>query len=201
MGAQNNIDEIILKNVGKDGFFIEAGGSDPRDQNNTELLEINGWKGLIVEPKLDFNSLYANIRPNSILENYVLVSDDYNEDRISGDFSHYMMESVLNIHGLHWNPIEYPCITLNKLLEKHNIKEVTFFSLDVEGYEREVLNGINFNDVFFHILVIESHIVNGVKETFDFLNTFGFEKKTTINQHDFYVNNKSQYFQTFNINI
>lgn len=198
MGAQNNIDEIILKNVGKDGFFIEAGGSDPRDQNNTELLEINGWKGLIIEPKKDFNHLYSHLRPNSILENYALVSDDYDKETVLGDFSHYMMGGVLNIHGLNWNPTEYPCTTLNKILKKHNITEVTFFSLDVEGYEKEVLNGIDFNEVFFHILVIETHIVNGEKETFDFLNDFGFENKLVVNQHNFFINKKSKFYKTFN---
>jgi hypothetical protein len=41
MSAQNNIDNIILNNVGNTGFFIEAGGSDPNDQNNTILLELS----------------------------------------------------------------------------------------------------------------------------------------------------------------
>ena len=199
MASQNEIDKIILKNVGETGFFIEAGGSDPRDQNNTELLEYRGWSGIIVEPKIDFNQLYKNIRPNSIIENYVLVSKDYKKDTISGDFSHYMMGGVVNIHGLEWNPTEYNCVTLDFLLKKNNINEVTFFSLDVEGYEIEVLNGINFNDVFFHILVIENHEQNGYKDNFDFLNEFGFIKKFTIDQHEFYVNNKSKYYESFTL--
>jgi FkbM family methyltransferase len=198
MASQNSIDQIILKNVGKEGFFIEAGGSDPRDQNNTELLEMNGWKGLVIEPKKDFNDLYRHIRPNSILENYVLVGDEYKENTISGDFSHYMMGGILNVHGLNWTPTEYPCTTLDKILKKHDIKEVTFFSLDVEGYEKEVLKGVNFNDVFFHILVIETHTIDGEKQSFEYLNEFGFEKKLTIEQHEYYVNNKSKYYETFN---
>ena len=60
MSSQNNIDNIILKNIGTSGFFIEAGGSDPNDQNNTHLLEINGWKGLVVEPKTEFNNFINN---------------------------------------------------------------------------------------------------------------------------------------------
>jgi hypothetical protein len=70
MSAQNNIDNIILNNVGNTGFFIEAGGSDPNDQNNTILLESVGWTGLIVEPKPEFNYAYKSMRPNSIIENY-----------------------------------------------------------------------------------------------------------------------------------
>ena len=58
MGAQFGIDELILKNLGKDKVFVEAGGSHPDDQNNTSLLEKFGWSGLIVEPKLLYNDLY-----------------------------------------------------------------------------------------------------------------------------------------------
>jgi FkbM family methyltransferase len=198
MAAQNGIDEIILKNFGTNGFFVEAGGSDPRDQNNTALLEMNGWKGLIIEPKKEFNNLYAQIRPNSIVENYVLVSKNYEEKTISGDFRHYMMGGVSNIHSFSdWQPSEYPCSTLHELLLKHNIEEVTFFSLDVEGYEKEVLEGVDFNSVFFHALVIETHLVNNNISNFDFLQDFGFDKKLTIKQHEFYLNRKSKQNQLF----
>ena len=201
MAAQNQIDEIILRNVGENGFFIEAGGSDPRDQNNTNLLESKGWTGLIIEPKNDFNNLYSILRPKSILENYVLVSKDHNGDVIYGDFSHYMMGGVVNIHQLDWNPTEYKCATLDFLLKKNNISEVTFFSLDVEGYEVEVLKGINFNEVFFHIIVIENHEIadRRQKDDFNFLNEFNLFRKYTINQHEFYINKNSKYFEGFTI--
>jgi len=199
MGAQNNIDEIILKNLGKNKFFVEAGGSDPRDQNNTELLEKNGWNGIIIEPKKEFNDLYRNLRPKSIIENYVLVSNGHKEETIYGDFSHYMMGGVINIHNFDsWNPSEYPCATLDKILKKNHIKEVDFFSLDVEGYENQVLKGINFNEVFFHVIVLEKHIVNGILDNFDYLINFGFDKKLEIKQHEFYINKNSDYKKTFN---
>lgn len=132
--SQINIDQIILNNIQSPGFFIEAGGSHPEDQNNTKLLELNGWKGLIVEPKTDWNDLYRTIRPNSIVENCVLVNKDHQEETIEGDFSQYMMGGVINYHNFaNWNPAKHPCAPLSKLLKKHNIFDVTFFSLDVEG--------------------------------------------------------------------
>jgi phosphoenolpyruvate carboxylase len=85
---------------------------------------------------------------------------------------------------------------LDKLLKKHNISEVTFFSLDVEGYEMDVLNGINFNDVFFHVIVIENH---WNKDDFSFLEKFNFIKKYAlpIHNHEIYINTQSPYFKTF----
>jgi len=205
MGAQNNIDTIILRAVGEKGFFIEAGGSDPHDQSNTALLESKGWTGLVVEPNPEFNQKYREYRPNTIVENYALVDFNWDKDFILADCSRYMTGGVLNIHGSSdWNPQEYPATTLDRLLKKHNITEVHFFSLDVEGYETQVLNGINFSETLFHILVVENHASleginpNSVFESdFAFLETFGFEKKLTIGQHEFYVNQKSKYYNNF----
>jgi FkbM family methyltransferase len=205
MGAQNNIDRIILETIGNRGFFVEAGGSDPFDQNNTYLLESTGWKGMVVEPKLDFNKRYEEYRPNTIVENFALVSFDHQKESILADFSHYMMGAVDNIHGFtNWNPSEYPCSTLDFLLKKHNMDEVDFFSLDVEGYEVEVLKGIDFSQVFFHIMVIENHSsLNGVNlskpsmSDFSFLEELGFDKKLVIGQHEFYINRNSRHNEKF----
>jgi DNA polymerase I-like protein with 3'-5' exonuclease and polymerase domains len=84
-----------------------------------------------------------------------------------------------------------------KFIKKHNIKEVEFFSLDVEGYEIEVLNGINFNDIFFHVIVVENHDQKGQKDDFSFLENFNFEKKFIINQHEFFINKDSKYCNNF----
>jgi hypothetical protein len=200
MGAQFGIDGIIIKNLGTNKFFVEAGGSDPEDQNNTATLERNGWTGLVVEPKMDFNHKYKIYRPNTIVENYVLVSDDYKLDYIEGDFSHYMIGGVLNIHNKSWNPKPHPAIQLSKLLNKHNITEVHFMCLDVEGYENQVLKGINFDDVFIHVLDVENHKALGVDQDFSFLEHLGFERKGIVaNSHEIYVNKKSPYNETFKL--
>jgi FkbM family methyltransferase len=194
MGSQNNIDKIVLDIFGKNNTFVEAGGSDPEDQNNTSLLEKNGWGGLIVEPKTNFNQKYKDMRGNSILENFVLVSNDYSGETIDGDFRHHMMGGVINIHGLDWRPQTYPCTQLSKLLKKHTISEVHFLSLDVEGYEKEVLKGVNFDEVFIHLIVVECHLKNNIRDSFGFLEDFEFKKTYEISQHDFYFNKKSKFF-------
>jgi FkbM family methyltransferase len=194
MSAQHNLDNIILNLLGKDKFFIEAGGSHPVDQNNTYLLEQNGWKGLIVEPKTDFNYLYKELRPNSIVENYALVSNEYNSETIEADFDIYMMGSIYDIFSMSKTLKHYPAIQLHKLLTKHNIKKVDFISLDVEGYELEILKGINFNECFISYILIESHIVNGSKINFEeYLNNNGFILIEDINKNLFGSNSYELY--------
>ncbi len=192
MSAQHNLDHIILDLLGKDKFFVEAGGSDPIDQNNTYLLEQNGWKGLIIEPKTDFNESYKIIRPNTILENYALVSNEYDSDVIEADFDMYMMGSVYDIFSMARNIKPYPAIQLHKLLSKHNIKKIDYLSLDAEGYELEILKGINFDDCYIEYILIESHLVNGSKINFEeYLSNKGFELIKEIfggNSYELYKN-------------
>jgi FkbM family methyltransferase len=198
MASQNNIDNIVLNIFGNNKIFVEAGGSHPVDQNNTFLLEKCGWSGLIVEPKKDFNDLYSSIRPKSILENYVLVSKDYDGDEIEGDFSHYMIGGIINNNlSRFWNPTKYKCITLESLLLKHDIKEVHFLSLDVEGYENEVINGINFENTFIHLIIVEIHSFHGTPTNFEYLEKYGFEKVKSIgnNHHEIYINVKSEFYE------
>lgn len=198
MSAQNNIDKIVLEIFGVNKIFVEAGGSHPQDQNNTYLLENYGWNGIVVEPKLDFNNMYKMYRPKTILENYVLVSKKYEGDEIEGDFSHYMIGGVNNYHSCDtWVPTKYNCKTLDSLLTKNNINEIHFLSLDVEGYENEVIEGINFNNTFIHLIVVEIHNFDGVPTNFDYLTNYGFEKIKSVgnNHHDFYMNTKSEFYE------
>ena len=148
-----------------DGFFIEAGANNGVDQSNTIRLEQSfGWKGLLVEPNPHkFNECVRN-RPNSICENFALVSSNYPSDTIQGDFAH--TDTGNSLMGLVSDPGDFfddellyykeqrkrdceilsvPAISISDLLRKHNITNIDFFSLDVEGYEISVLNGLDFN--------------------------------------------------------
>jgi hypothetical protein len=109
-----------------------------------------------------------------------------------------MMGGVVNIHNLDWNPEPHNAIQLSKLLKKHNLTEVHFMSLDVEGYEEQVLKGVNFDEVFFHVIDVENHGQIGVVQDFSFLNDFGFEKVGVVeNSHEIYINKNSPFKETF----
>ncbi len=164
MYSLNNLDEKLLKYLNfNNGFFIEAGANDGISQSNTLMYEQKfNWSGLLVEPSFIKYEECKKNRPNCIVENYALVNENYKEKTIYGDFDYF--EKHQSLCGqitrkeeyfdddLKWNLdeknknskiIEVPCATLNSILEKHNILHIDFFSLDVEGYEIEVLNGFN----------------------------------------------------------
>ena len=57
---------------------------------------------------------------------------------------------------------------------ENSLKKIDFFSLDVEGYEYEVLKGIDFNSHEFKFLLIEIYKWD-YKKIVDLLNTNGYE--------------------------
>jgi hypothetical protein len=77
------------------------------------------------------------------------------------------------------------------------MNEIHFLSLDVEGYENEVIEGIDFDKTFIHLIVVEIHNFNGVPTNFDYLSNYGFEKIKSVgnNHHDFYINVKSEFYE------
>jgi FkbM family methyltransferase len=171
------LDKKMLKYLNfNNGFFIEAGANDGISQSNTFLYEKKyGWSGLLIEPNPSKCLQCKDNRPNSIVENYALVSSNYKNDYIEGDFGHTgyadsLMAMVLDEGD--WcddvlrdckkekkensSIIEVPAISLDKLLEKHNIKKIDFFSLDVEGYEISVLNGFDIQKFSPTYMLIET---------------------------------------------
>lgn len=203
----NELDDKMLKylNFNK-GFFIEAGANDGISQSNTYLYEKKyEWIGLLVEPNPVKCSECKSNRPNSIVENYALVSSNYSSDTILGDFTHTdycssLMSMVLDkgdwsdevMHDSQrlrmelGNIIKVPAITLNVLLEKHGIKKVDFFSLDVEGYEISVLNGFNIEKYLpTYILIETTTYENRINVIFEYMKNKGYKMVERLSCNDF----------------
>lgn len=164
--ALNELDKKLSPYIDCEyGFFVEAGANDGISQSNTIRLEKEkNWRGLLVEPNPHKYKECVINRPNSIVENYALVNDAYDKDTIQGDFNHqdvnnslmalvsdlgdFCDESLLYYKEQRKRDceiIDVPAISLNKLFKKHDITDIDFFSLDVEGYEITVLNGLDLN--------------------------------------------------------
>lgn len=131
------------------GFFVEAGANNGHFQSNTRLLEEQyQWTGLLVEPNVENYASCIKFRKNAIVERCALVSFDYQSDMIEGDFfDGHPCSSIGGKKMARTKASELkmvPAHTLTSLLEKHKIPSIDFFSLDVEGYELEVLKGLDF---------------------------------------------------------
>jgi len=137
----------MLFNQKQKGFFIELGANNGLTQSNTAFFEkYRNWKGILIEPSLQgFEQCKIN-RPNSLCLNYACVSNEYNEECIKGDFIDNNCMSSINGNRLQRNLlINVKATTLEKILKEHvkSNYQIDLLSLDVEGYELNVLKGLN----------------------------------------------------------
>ena len=132
----------------KNGFYIELGANDGLFQSNTAYLEKEkGWSGILIEPSLLGYQKCKMNRPESICLNYACVSSTFTDDFIQGDFGdNNPMSSVGGKRLDRSNLVSVKTNTLEKILDSNasNIK-IDFLSLDTEGYELEILDGLNLN--------------------------------------------------------
>jgi len=146
-------------------FFIEAGSCDGIFQSNTYFLETElNWSGILVEPNPDYFKECILNRPKSKVYNCALVSSDYLSDTI--DLYSIACKGAMGTvgdRGIWANETETPVIhkniptrTLTSILDELNPPEINFMSLDVEGYEVNVLSGLDFNKYRPEIILVES---------------------------------------------
>ena len=179
--ALNNLDKKLLQYINyKNGFYIECGANDGVDQSNTWHFEkFKNWHGILIEahPEM-FRELKKN-RDKNILVNKFLVSNNYKSQTVNISNNDLISKFSTTNEG---SSLSAP-ITLTEVLKKTNVpKLIDLFSLDVEGYEFEVLEGIDFENYKFKYFLIETN-------NFDKLNSYLIAKKykfiDKLSNHDY----------------
>lgn len=152
------IDELFKQQI--NGFFIELGAYDGLFQSNTAFLEMNrNWKGILIEPSIKGYTACQKNRPKSICLNYACVSNTYTEEFVSGDFHHNHPMSSVNGERLSSNNLcKVKAITLEKILDEHHCNTIDFLSLDTEGYELQILEGLNLTKYRPRFMLIEIYL-------------------------------------------
>jgi len=171
----NNLDLKLLPFLNfEKGFFIEAGANNGISQSNTLYFEkYMGWKGILIEAIPDLAEKCHQNRLKSITENCALVAFDYPNDTIDINYCNLMScvqgafgdESTVSNHinsgkkFLKENESTYKIKVaakpLSDVLDFYDVNHIDFMSLDVEGYEVEVLRGIDFARHAPNYLLIE----------------------------------------------
>lgn len=168
--AFNGMDKKLAKYLPSKGIFVEAGAHDGISQSNTYYLEkIKGWKGILVEPvEGNFKACVKN-RPNSKVYNCALVSFECREKNLKMSYLGLMSfvseifpneqeknNKVAQLEKYEKSfEFEVQARTLNSLVEDSGFTKIDFLSLDVEGYELEVLKGLDFDKYLPTFMLIE----------------------------------------------
>ncbi len=170
--ARGDLDEKLAQYLPERGFFVEAGANDGVSESNTYYLErAKGWRGVLVEPIPELYRKCVEERPRSIVFQCALVSDGYAEETIEMRTGHLLSlvrgspgspsrdhhaDRARDLFGIEPRNVSVPARTLTSILEEVGAGEIDFLSLDVEGYEAEALEGLDFERFAPRFVLTES---------------------------------------------
>lgn len=141
--AQDKEDLIlaeILKDV-KKGFYIDVGANDPELFSVTKLFYDMGWKGINIEPLPDMYYKLCCARSRDITLNMASGDKlDVLELNIAG-----MGSSFIEGYAESYRKVLVPVWPLREVLKKIQPEEIHFLKVDVEGFEKNVLLGMDWS--------------------------------------------------------
>jgi FkbM family methyltransferase len=179
---QDKLNGIFNK---KGGFFIELGANDGLFQSNTAFFEKNmEWSGILIEPSLKGYEECKKNRPKSVCLNCACVSNDYKNDYIEGDFKdNSPMGSICGNRLRRQNLVKVKAVTLEKILDEYCHTNIDLLSLDTEGYELEILKGLNLNKYRPKFMLIEIYNKD-YNEIINFLNVLNYKLHSNFTNYN-----------------
>lgn len=173
--AQNNEDVLLWRALSHvpNGFYIDVGANDPVEHSVTKAFYDAGWRGINVEPLPAHIAAFDAQRPRDVNLAIAAGSSDgeltlYDVPDVRGWAS--PEAAVAEMHraeGHRVAELTVPVRTLASVCAEHvdgKTDAIHFLKIDVEGFEGEVLRGMDFARWRPWVLVVEATLP-GSRET------------------------------------
>lgn len=163
--AQNFEDVMLwraLRHVSH-GFFIDLGAQDPVVDSVSHLFHDAGWHGIHVEPHPQYAQALREQRPGDIVIQAAVGADRGVRSyfRIDGTGISTLDPEIADEHkkrGFAVARTETPVVALDDVLELAEGGVVHWLKIDVEGFERQVLEGWRNSSIVPWIVVVEATV-------------------------------------------
>lgn len=174
--GQAGEDAIISKTFSfvvpvKNGRYVDVGSFHPYRHSNTYILYKSGWTGINIDPRPGSKALFDRHRPKDInieagiaAENSTMTYYMISENSTMNTFSRKNLED-LGMYDQVKQTIDIPVFSLHSLLEKYpEINTIDYLNIDAEGFEMEILHGMDFNKYAPKVISIEQNGFLTLKE-------------------------------------
>ncbi|MFV8819714.1 FkbM family methyltransferase [Haliea sp. E17] len=157
-------EELILNRIftKASGFYVDVGAHSPVRFSNTHLLYRRGWRGINIDPTPGLERAFLVARPEDKfypcgvsnspgeLTLYMFKEGAYNtfdqQEKVR-------LEKAKNIRCE--EEVTVPVRTLNSILEAESVENIDLLSIDVEGFELAVLEGLDLERYQPAVMIVE----------------------------------------------
>ena len=162
--SQNREDVLLwraLRSV-EHGFYIDVGANDPSEDSVTKAFYDRGWHGINIEPLPSHYQSLKEQRPHDINLAMAAGSDDgvlelFDLPAIRGWATSSL--SVAQMHRDEGHVVEVsivPVRRLSAICEEWVTGDIHFLKIDVEGFEANVIAGMDFERWRPWVVVVEA---------------------------------------------
>jgi len=154
-----NGEDCIIDNLlghPANGFYIDVGAHSPNHGTITKYFYEKGWNGINIEPQRNYFNQLNLARQRDINLNVAVGSENGTLKLWLGDGLSTFVEKYAHTD---WEQIEVPVVTLKEICDTHvGDRTIDFLKIDVEGWEREVILGADWERYRPRVLCIEATI-------------------------------------------
>ena len=172
--------DFIFREKNK-GIFIDIGCHHPMINNNTYPLYKRGWNGINID--IDYSAIDSfNFLRSKDTNIEIAVSDNVGNSDLFFYHNRAAKNTLSKEKGLEAKQIRsIKTTTLNKIIQESIYKDqkINFLTIDVEGFELNVLRGFDFKKYKPELVVVEL-IQEGMTEFFH-------QNITNIQNSDIYL--------------
>lgn len=221
--VEGNVSEIIAKKFFdssyKNGVFVDVGAATPDYLSICSYYRPLGWRILAIEPNPEFCKLWQQ-KGFEVLQ-YACgdhdeddvdfqVVNSHGADYLGGQVSFESFSSLkikdsyarLQPDNLDFSALKVKLRTLNTIMAEHapHVSRIDILSVDVEGWELEVLAGLNLDKYQPRVMVIEN-IFNDPAYR-DYCKRFGYVLWKNIAPNDIYISRSmNEHMRRFSIRL
>jgi FkbM family methyltransferase len=173
--GQNHEDVLLNRLFPMDqcGFYIDVGACHPVIHSVTKLFYERGWQGINIEPVPASAEMLVRDRKRDVNLAVGLSNREgacrFYECLRAAELSTFCDERAEKVRQQGYELIEHliPVTTLARVCEQYAERTIDFLKVDVERYEREVLEGGDWRRFRPRVVVVESTLPQTSIPSFD----------------------------------